>query len=116
VNSAIQPAITTKEKLEDFLVNLRRDRENVVEDIRKAMDLQPGEVDFYITNFNHDGNYFKITGIAPDEDMIFEYARELRRTGRFSQITVSAINQVEIQPSEEGDPVITLYEFKLTLE
>ncbi len=115
VGASIQPVNNTITKLENQLYNLTLGRENIVEDLRKAMVLQPGDKDLILTQLSHDGASFIASGLAINEDDIFEYARELRRTGRFSQIIISSISKVEINPVEEGGTVTILYAFTLTL-
>jgi len=113
LGASIQPVKDTADKLETLLFNLRRDRIDIVEDLKKAVDLQPSSVYLYLTSLSHDGDFFTVSGNARHEDDIFQYARELRRTELFSEIIISSINQVEIVSEEEGGASEVAYHFEL---
>ena len=57
--------------------------------------------DVDLTEINHSGNPVTVTGTSPDEDGIFEYARDLRSSGRFSLVVISSIEAIREGEGEE---------------
>jgi len=92
---------------------LTNGRSKVDADMSKIVSLLPSNVD--LLTVNHTGGGITITGLAPDEDYIFEYTRALRESGGISSLIISSITREEIAP-EEGEEVVVQYTFALLLK
>ena len=69
-----------------------------------------------MTDVNHSVAQVIVNGMAPDEDGIFEYARNLRSSGRFSVVVISSIKAVEEQEVEEEEiEVVKFFDFEFLL-
>lgn len=100
IEAAIPPLETAAAAINNMLNDTRDSRRKVVEDIRKALELEPPIYELRLTDLAHDGSSFTVTGISSNENHIFEYARQLRRSNRFSLVVVSSITE---EPLEEGE-------------
>ena len=89
---------------------MRDGRENIVEDIRKAVDLQPLTLNLTLASISHNGDSLNLRGVARSEDDIFNYARQLEKSGRFAEVVVSSIT---VSIGEEG--AADTYAFNLSL-
>jgi hypothetical protein len=66
------------------------------------MRLEPAST--RLTNLVHHGSDgMTLTGTEEDYATIFEYARELRSSGRFSPVIISHIEAEEIEGQEESE-------------
>ena len=72
-------------------------------DLSKVTSLLPGIIDLNSISY---GENVAINGTAPDEATILSYCRSLRDTGRFSEVTVSNMKEMEYNE----------WDFTLTLE
>ena len=79
--------------------SLGKAREQVDGDLSEIVSLLPRDVDLRVVN--HEGESVTVTGIAPDEDDIFQYARDLRNSGRFPIVIISSIAVEEVEEEEE---------------
>lgn len=83
-------------------------REEVNGDLDQISGLLPKDIN--LTEVNHAGDSLTVVGIAPDEDDIFKYARDLRASGRFSAVIISAIEAIEEEEEVKG------FQFEFLLE
>jgi len=114
-----EPLEATALVFETTFTNLEHDRERGDGDMRQIVDLLPETVD--LTDVTHSGDNVNVGGRAPSETDIFEYARALRNSGRFSLVVISSIEAYEEVIAEEGveeeDPeVVTGFDFVFLLE
>jgi type IV pilus assembly protein PilM len=49
--------------------------------------------DFYVTSIGHSGSQVSISGAAESEQEVMRYVRELYKTGRFAEITISNLSR-----------------------
>ena len=103
----IEPLQARARTFNTTFTTLGEEREQVDGDLSMVVRLLPENVD--LTTVTHSGEQVVTAGIAPDEDKIFEYARGLRGSGRFSKVVISSIKAVE----EEGE--IEGYDFQFLL-
>jgi hypothetical protein len=72
-----------------------------------------------VATINHMGDMSTIAGRTQNLDAIFQYARDLRASGGFSQVTISSITAYKevIEPGEgdDGEEVIKGYNFQFIL-
>jgi len=110
VEAQVEPVAAKAAIFDTTRTSLRASREEVSDDMNKVVDLLPGTID--LTGVNHDGKLVMVSGIAPTEDDIFGYARDLRN--RFGNVIISSIEAIE---EEYGEiTVITGFEFELLLK
>ena len=76
-------------------------------DMSQIVNLLPGNLN--LTEVNHIGDMITVTGLSPDENGIFSYARALRNDGRFSTVVISSVEAVE----EDEEVVGFNFEFLL---
>jgi Tfp pilus assembly protein PilN len=62
-------------------------------DMSQIVNLLPGNLN--LTTVNHIGDMITVTGLSPDENGIFSYARALRNDGRFSTVVISSVEAIE---------------------
>jgi type IV pilus assembly protein PilM len=62
-------------------------------DMSQIVNLLPGDLN--LTEVNHIGDMITVTGLSPDENGIFSYARALRNDGRFSTVVISSVEAIE---------------------
>jgi len=80
------------------LVILERGRVTVAADLRQIVTRADGKVN--LTRVNHVGSSVTVNGVAQAEGdikarLIFDYARDLRNSSRFSEVIISSITQIE---------------------
>jgi Tfp pilus assembly protein PilN len=88
--------------------SLNTNRSTVDADMDKIVKLLPSEVN--LLTVNHARGVITITGVAPDEDYIFEYARALRESGGVSALVISSI------ALEEKEEETVRYSFEFLLQ
>jgi type IV pilus assembly protein PilM len=113
IQGAIPPIESTTTGLYSTFESLRQNRYIVIDDIREALDLDGDITQLYLTNIDHDGTSFILQGTATDEGYIFQYARQLRTTGRFEVVIVSSITSEVPVVEEVEQPEV--FNFTLTL-
>jgi len=95
------------------LSSLEEGRERVDGDLSQIVS-PTGSVD--LTEVSHRGDTVTVRGIAPDEDDIFEYARGLRNSGRFSMVIISSIQAyIETIEGEEEKEETRGFNFEFLL-
>jgi Tfp pilus assembly protein PilN len=95
--------------------DLTTGRGKVNADLDTIVRLLPSNVDLLAVN--HSGEDIIITGLARDEDYIFQYARELRSSGAAPSLIIPSITREEIQVEEEEElKTIVRYNFELLLK
>jgi len=99
IEPQVEPLAATVDVFETTFANLEGVRERVDGDLSMIVGLLHEDVD--LTEINHSGNPVTVTGTSPDEDGIFEYARDLRSSGRFSLVVISSIKAVKEGEGEE---------------
>jgi hypothetical protein len=122
---------------EDTFATLSEGREKIDADLGEITGLVPEEVALIFggeqvaivaqplgaAKITHTGEQITISGTALDEADIFEYARDLRDSGRFSSVVISSIaayeEEIEIEEDEEEEEeepeVIEGFNFELLL-
>jgi type IV pilus assembly protein PilM len=108
----LEPQFTTLEAITDIFDNtftsLGAVRADINGDLQQIASVLPKDVN--LTDLNHTGDALRVWGIASDEDDIFEYARDLRASGRFSVVIISSIEAVEV------DEMFEEFEFEFLLK
>ena len=107
IEPQIEPLEATATVFDTTFTSLGEEREEVDGDLGMIVRLLPEDVD--LMGISHSGERVTVTGAAPDEDKIFEYARGLRSSGRFSKVVITSIGAIE----EEEE--ITGYDFQFLL-
>jgi len=79
----------TADTLRATITSVGRGRAVILEDLREINKLATGKVTF--RTVNHGGSSVTVNGAAPNVNAIFGYARDLRESGRFSQVWISSI-------------------------
>ena len=97
--------------IEVKLASLEQGLDKTDKDLQEAIDLMPEVVT--LLNIEYDRESATIHGLSPIEDDIFIYARELRSSGRFTEVTISSI--IEIFRQEAGEEV-RLFSFDFLLK
>ncbi len=97
--------------IEAKIASLEQGLDKTDRDVREVVDLLPETVT--LLNIEYDSDSVTISGLAPTENDIFIYARDLRSSGRFTEVTISSIREVFRQEAEEE---IRLYSFELLLK
>lgn len=110
----VEPHIMTEATAEVFeatYTSFEQGRERIDADLSKIAQLVPYTVD--LLEINHEGDSATISGIAPSEDDVFGYARELRGSGQFSSVVILSIQEdiVIINEGEEEEEEIIRYGF-----
>ena len=93
---------------DNTFTSLETVRENVNGDLDQISSLLPRDID--LTEVDYKGDSVKVIGISPDEYDIFKYARDLRASGRFSAVIISAIEAIEEEEEVKG------FQFEFILE
>jgi type IV pilus assembly protein PilM len=83
------------------LTSLEVGREQASAELVEIVDLLPTTM--YLTGIEHEGDSMTVSGMAPSEDDVYEYARDLR--GSFGSVIISSILVEDV----EDDPTIGLY-------
>jgi len=71
------------------LAAMERGRTSIYLDLKEIVDLAEGKVS--LSNISHGGTSITVTGTASSVDSIYDYARDLRESPRFSSIWVSKV-------------------------
>ena len=95
-----------RDAFEQPLDDFEAQREKVNQDLSKVTSLLPGNVELDSIIYDEEEEDLQIQGTAPDEATILSYCRSLRDTGRFSDVLVSDMYEVEYNE----------WDFTLTLE
>jgi len=85
----IGPIEATADELNARVVDMERERAQIATDLSE-IDRLAGET-ITLSNVNHTGGSVTVNGRAPDEDALFRYADDLRKSGIFSGIWISSI-------------------------
>lgn len=95
-------------------IELGENRAQIDGDLSGCVNLSPEEVD--LVSISHNGPTVTVSGTTEDEDYIFQYARNLRSSGRYSRVTITSISSFyrEILEGEESTEVIA-YNFTFLL-
>jgi len=89
LKTQIGSAEATAGELNTIIITMEQGRASDYLDLREILDLAKGSVDLGIVD--HGGSSISVRGAASSEDDIFRYARDLRKSPRFSKIWVSPI-------------------------
>jgi len=92
----IEPLRTEADVFGDTYTSLGVTRELVDGDTNAVVKALPTDVN--LIRISHQGDIVNISGNAPDEIKVFEYARALRSSGRFTMVVIVSI---ESETSEE---------------
>lgn len=115
--ASLDPLAEKEKALYDNVQQLAKSREIVVEDIRDSIDLRNDQVtagvELFLTELLHDDELFIVSGVTPNEDDIFEYARDLRNSGRYSQVIVTSVTQKTLVDEDENEEEVYEFDFLL---
>jgi len=89
LNAQIGPTEAIAGELNTMLIVMERGRATIHEDFTEIVKLATAKVT--LSSVNHYGSSVTVGGAASDEDDIFSYARDLRNSGRFSQVWLSSV-------------------------
>ena len=90
LNGKISPVEATAKELDARITAMERRRATFHEDLTQIERLAGEQVT--LDRVNHGGSSVTVTGSASSEDDIFDYARDLRSGGRFSQVWISSVS------------------------
>lgn len=114
----IEPLKATARIFDTTFATLEEGRNRVDQDLSQVAGLTPDEIALLYggelitgyasplgeANINYSGERVTVEGRSKDVAAIFKYARDLRASGRFSQVVISSIEaSEEIIPPEEGE-------------
>ena len=85
----IGPIEATADELNARVVDMERERAQISTDLSE-IDRLAGET-ITLSNVNHKGGSVTVNGRASDEDAVFRYADDLRKSGIFSGVWISSI-------------------------
>ncbi len=116
--AAIEPQIAPLEATADIFAttftDLAENRSQIDGDLSGVVHLMAGNVD--LTSISHTGPRVTVAGTAPEEADIFQYARNLRSSGRYSEVIISSISADYKQILEDGEiEEIMVYDFVFLL-
>lgn len=116
--AAIEPQIAPLEATADIFAatftDLAENRSQINADLSGIVNLMPDDVD--LTAISHSGPRATVNGTAQEEADIFQYARNLRSSGRYSGVIISSISAVDKQILEDGEvEEIMVYDFVFLL-
>jgi Tfp pilus assembly protein PilN len=89
LNTQITSTGAAADELSTRLTTMERGRTSIYEDLREIVNLAGNKVT--LSSVNHGGSSISVTGTASDVDLIYEYARALRSSPRFSKVWVSKV-------------------------
>jgi len=89
LNAQIGPTETIAGELNTRLIIMERGRATIHEDFTEIVKLATAKAN--LSGVNHYGSSVTVGGTASDEDDIFSYARDLRNSGRFSDVWITSI-------------------------
>ena len=85
-------ARTIADELSNRITALEEARDSLYLDLREITDLAQKSSSLTLTKVTHGGSSIKVTGTATNVDIIYNYARALRSSPRFSKVWVSSIS------------------------
>jgi type IV pilus assembly protein PilM len=103
IETQLAPIAARAAVFDSTLTSLEAGREDMSADLVEIIGLMPPVMD--LTGIDHEAKSITVSGIAPDVDDIFFYARDLRDS--FGSVIISSVETVE----EYG--VLTGFEFEL---
>jgi len=89
LRAGVESAKGKADTLHATITTMGRERAMILEDLREINRLATGKVT--LGTVSHGGSSITMNGAAPNVDAIFSYARDLRKSGRFSEVWISAI-------------------------
>jgi type IV pilus assembly protein PilM len=89
LNKKIGPTKATADALGSRATTMERGRANVYLDLREIVDL--ADVQISLTKVAHGGSSITVGGTAPNVGLLYEYARDLRESPRFSKVWVTKV-------------------------
>jgi len=89
LGAQIGPIEATANELNNRVVNMEQRRAQIAMDLSE-IDRLAGET-ITLSNVSHTGDSVTVNGVASNEDAVFRYADNLRRSGRFSNAWISSI-------------------------
>lgn len=92
LEAQLEKAKAERDTFQQPLDRFEAQRARVNGDLSKVTSLLPGIIDLNSISYSES---IVIKGTAPDEATILSYCRSLRDTGRFSEVTVSDMHEVE---------------------
>jgi uncharacterized protein YoxC len=101
----VQQATASLNVFKQPLGDFETQRAKVNGDLAKVTSLQPGVAALNSISYDASGK-ISVTGVAPDKAVILNYASALRDSGRFSQVLVQKMEEVDFNK----------WDFTLTLE
>jgi len=81
----------TASELDTRVTTMERGRANIDLDLDEIVSLASEKVS--LSSVNHGGSAVTVNGGVSNEDDIFSYARDLRESGRFSEVWIKSITQ-----------------------
>ena len=84
----------------EYFSGLEANRNQVDQDLSGAVALLPAGV--YLEDINHNIDQVAIRGTASSEDDVFQYARNLRGSGRYQLVVISSI-ETDIEEMASGE-------------
>ena len=94
-----------------MLTGLSEGLEKADADLKEVIDLLPATIN--LLNVNFGGDTVFIAGVASSEYDIFGYARALRSSERFNEVTILSIREVYTQ---EHEVEVRLFEFDFLIK
>ena len=89
LNAQIPPVEATADELDGRATTMERGRASIYLDLREIVDL--ADVQISLTKVAHGGSSITVGGTAPNVGLLYEYARDLRESPRFSKVWVSPV-------------------------
>jgi type IV pilus assembly protein PilM len=89
LNSKIGPVQATASDLSARITTMERRRASIYLDLHEIVQLAKEKVS--LVSVNHGGSSITVTGTAPNVELIYRYARDLRSSPRFSKVWVSSV-------------------------
>jgi len=90
LRAQITPLQATAKTLNDTIAALQQDRAEMHEDLREIYRLAGEGVT--LASVSHSGGSVTLSGSGPNVKAVYDYARDLRRSGRFSVVWIASIN------------------------
>lgn len=84
-------ARTIADELNNRITTVEQARESVYLDLREIVDLAKTSFPLTLAKVEHGSSSIRVTGTAPNVDLIYSYARDLRSSPRFSKVWVLKI-------------------------
>jgi hypothetical protein len=89
LKAQVGPVEATATELNDRIITMERNRASVYQDIDEIITLAKDNVQ--LSTISHGGGSISVRGTAPSVGLIYDYARELRDSTRFSRVWVSPV-------------------------